>query len=177
MSTLVYQVAGRITWDFRRVKKDSAGRGNQLLMLPEARNMTVLVIEKSPWNNNDFSIPYPTYFHPSKVEQVFEWENKMEKQKSPFLFCFASVPRPRRQGSIRGQIFEQCKVAGSKCKVLECEVREGSNCHQSGYVMEVFQSSEFCLQPSADSYTRRSIFYSILAGCIPVFFHPGSAYV
>lgn len=61
--------------------------------------------------------------------------------------------------------------------MLECEVREGSNCHQSGYVMEVFQSSEFCLQPSVDSYTRRSIFDSILAGCIPVFFHPGSAYV
>ncbi|XWS09224.1 hypothetical protein CRYUN_Cryun40dG0067200 [Craigia yunnanensis] len=38
--------------------------------------------------------------------------------------------------------------------------------------MRVFQSSIFCLQPLGDSYTRRSIFDSILAGCIPVLFHP-----
>lgn len=40
----------------------------------------------------------------------------------------------------------------------------------------MFQSSQFCLQPQGDSYTRRSAFDSMLAGCIPVFFHPGSAY-
>ncbi|KAI4344978.1 hypothetical protein L6164_012148 [Bauhinia variegata] len=42
--------------------------------------------------------------------------------------------------------------------------------------MKVFQSSVFCLQPPGDSLTRRSTFDSILAGCIPVFFHPKSAY-
>uniref|UniRef100_J3NEC9 Exostosin GT47 domain-containing protein n=1 Tax=Oryza brachyantha TaxID=4533 RepID=J3NEC9_ORYBR len=30
--------------------------------------------------------------------------------------------------------------------------------------------------PRGDSYTRRSVFDAILAGCVPVFFHPGSAY-
>ncbi|KAK8556248.1 hypothetical protein V6N12_002658 [Hibiscus sabdariffa] len=34
----------------------------------------------------------------------------------------------------------------------------------------------FWLKPPGDSYTRRSIFDSILAGCIPVLFHPGTAY-
>lgn len=34
----------------------------------------------------------------------------------------------------------------------------------------------FCLQPPGDSYTRRSTFDAILARCIPVFFHPSSAY-
>ena len=43
--------------------------------------------------------------------------------------------------------------------------------------MKMFQNSIFCLQPPGDSYTRRSTFDSILAGCIPVFFHPGSAYI
>lgn len=42
--------------------------------------------------------------------------------------------------------------------------------------MKVFQSSVFCLQPPGDSHTRRSAFDSMLAGCIPVFFNPGSAY-
>ncbi|KAJ0034221.1 hypothetical protein Pint_25626 [Pistacia integerrima] len=42
--------------------------------------------------------------------------------------------------------------------------------------MKVFQDSVFCLQPPGDSYTRRSLFDSILVGCIPIFFHPASAY-
>ncbi|CAI0453194.1 unnamed protein product [Linum tenue] len=42
--------------------------------------------------------------------------------------------------------------------------------------MTVFENSVFCLQPPGDSYTRRSTFDAILAGCIPVFFHPGTAY-
>lgn len=42
--------------------------------------------------------------------------------------------------------------------------------------MKTFHSSVFCLQPAGDSCTRRSTFDSILAGCIPVFFHPCSAY-
>ncbi|OIV99392.1 hypothetical protein TanjilG_17202 [Lupinus angustifolius] len=172
-----FMVAGRITWDFRRIKRDSEDWGNQLLVLPETKNMTVLVIEKSPWANNDFAIPYPTYFHPSRVDQVFSWLRKMRKQKRPYLFCFAGAPRPGREDSIRGHLFNQCRIAEKKCKLLECQVREESKCHQPAYVMEVFQSSEFCLQPPGDSYTRRSIFDSILAGCIPVFFHPGSAYI
>lgn len=43
--------------------------------------------------------------------------------------------------------------------------------------MSVFQKSVFCLQPRGDSYTRRSTFDLIIAGCIPVFFHSGTAYV
>jgi hypothetical protein len=40
--------------------------------------------------------------------------------------------------------------------------------------MKLFEESQFCLQPQGDSPTRKSIFDSMLAGCIPVFFHPHS---
>jgi hypothetical protein len=43
--------------------------------------------------------------------------------------------------------------------------------------MRLFQTATFCLQPPGDSYTRRSVFDSIVAGCIPVFFHQVSAYL
>ena len=43
-------------------------------------------------------------------------------------------------------------------------------------VIGMFQNSIFCLQPPGDAYTRRSTFDSMLAGCIPVFFHPHTAY-
>jgi septum formation topological specificity factor MinE len=77
--------------------------------------------------------------------------------------------------SIRGQLIDQCR-SSSVCKLLECDLGE-SKCHSPSTIMKMFQSSLFCLQPQGDSYTRRSAFDSMLAGCIPVFFHPGSAYV
>lgn len=167
-------VAGRITWDFRRESDNGSDWGNRLMALPEIKNMTILGIESSPWSSNEFAIPYPTYFHPSKDYEVFEWQNKIRMKKRRFLYSFVGAPRPNSQESIRGNIISQCLASRRKCKLLDCKVK---NCHNPVFVMEMFQRSKFCLQPSGDSFTRRSTFDSILAGCIPVFFHPGSAYI
>ncbi|KAI4338984.1 hypothetical protein MLD38_023978 [Melastoma candidum] len=169
-----FLVAGRITWDFRRLSEDESDWGNKLLFLPAARNMSMLVVESSPWNANDFGIPYPTYFHPEKDSDVFFWQERMRRLERKWLFSFAGAPRPDNPKSIRGQIIEQCKRSDAG-KLLECDFGE-SKCHSPSSIMQMFQSSLFCLQPQGDSFTRRSAFDSMLAGCIPVFFHPGSAY-
>lgn len=169
-----FLVAGRITWDFRRLTDTDSDWGNNLLFLPAAKNMSMLVVESSPWNANDFGIPYPTYFHPAKDSDVFAWQDRMRKLERKWLFSFAGAPRPGNPKSIRGQILDECKKT-SACKLLECDFGE-SKCHSPSSIMQMFQSSLFCLQPQGDSYTRRSAFDSMLAGCIPVFFHPGSAY-
>lgn len=171
-----FMVAGRITWDFRRWTDEDSNWGNKLMLLPESKNMTMLTIESSPWNSNDFAIPYPTYFHPSMDTEVFHWQNRMRRQKRRILFSFAGGPRPNLQDSIRNDIIDQCRAARRKCRLLECSTGP-DKCHKPVFVMKMFQGSVFCLQPPGDSLTRRSIFDSILAGCIPVFFHPGSAYV
>ncbi|KAJ8899268.1 hypothetical protein K2173_017303 [Erythroxylum novogranatense] len=169
-----FLVAGRITWDLRRLSDEESDWGNKLLFLPAAKNMSMLVVESSPWNANDFGIPYPTYFHPAKDADVFIWQDRMRKLERKWLFSFAGAPRPDNPKSIRGQIIDQCKHS-KVCKLLECDFGE-SKCHSPSSIMQMFQSSLFCLQPQGDSYTRRSAFDSMLAGCIPVFFHPGSAY-
>ncbi|KAH7690891.1 Exostosin-like protein [Dioscorea alata] len=169
-----FLVGGRITWDFRRLTELESDWGNKLLFLPASKNMTMLVVESSPWNANDYAIPYPTYFHPDKDADVFLWQDRMRKLERKWLFSFAGAPRPDNPKSIRGQLIEQCKKS-SVCKLLECDFGE-SKCHSPSSIMQMFQSSLFCLQPQGDSYTRRSAFDSMLAGCIPVFFHPGSAY-
>lgn len=169
-----FLVAGRITWDFRRLTDEESDWGNKLLFLPAAKNMSMLVVESSPWNANDFGIPYPTYFHPATDSDVFLWQDRMRKLERKWLFSFAGAPRPGNVKSIRGQIIEQCKNSPVG-KLLECDFGE-SKCHSPSSIMQMFQSSLFCLQPQGDSYTRRSAFDSMLAGCIPVFFHPGSAY-
>ncbi|CAL0326848.1 unnamed protein product [Lupinus luteus] len=169
-----FLVGGRITWDFRRLSEQESDWGNKLLFLPAAKNMTMLVVESSPWNANDFGIPYPTYFHPAKDGDVFIWQDRMRNLERKWLFSFAGAPRPDNPKSIRGNLIEQCKRS-KVGKLLECDFGE-SKCHSPSSIMEMFQSSLFCLQPQGDSYTRRSAFDSMLAGCIPVFFHPGSAY-
>ena len=169
-----FLVAGRITWDFRRLTDEETDWGNKLLFLPAAKNMSMLVVESSPWNANDFGIPYPTYFHPAKDADVLIWQDRMRKLERKWLFSFAGAPRPDNPKSIRGQIIDQCKKS-KVGKLLECDFGE-SKCHSPSSIMQMFQSSLFCLQPQGDSYTRRSAFDSMLAGCIPVFFHPGSAY-
>ncbi|XP_047315879.1 xyloglucan galactosyltransferase MUR3-like [Impatiens glandulifera] len=169
-----FLVAGRITWDFRRLSEKESDWGSKLLFLPAAKNMSMLVVESSPWNANDFAIPYPTYFHPAKDNDVFTWQDRMRKLDRKWLFSFAGAPRPNDPKSIRGKLIDQCK-SSNKCKLLECDLGE-SKCHSPSSIMQMFQTSLFCLQPQGDSFTRRSAFDSMLAGCIPVFFHPGSAY-
>ncbi|WCJ20513.1 Exostosin family protein [Euphorbia peplus] len=171
-----FLVAGRITWDFRRPTDEPSGWGNKLMLLPESKNMTILTIESSPWHGNDFAIPYPSYFHPSSDKQVYNWQNRMKKVKRKYLFSFVGGPRPPNKDKIRAKVVEQCRFSSKRCKLLECQDK-GNKCYKPINVMKFFQASSFCLQPPGDSYTRRSTFDSILAGCIPVFFHPGSAYV
>jgi len=169
-------VAGRITWDFRRsANKKDPDWGTKFLYLPEAKNMTALVIESSPWNNNDFGIPYPTYFHPANDQDVFQWQDRMRRHDRKYLFSFAGAPRPDRPDSIRNQLINQCE-SSKKCMMVHCNNWK-NKCHNPPELMKVFQDSVFCLQPPGDSYTRRSTFDSMLGGCIPVFFHPGSAYI
>lgn len=172
-----FMVCGRITWDFRRVGANVSAWGSTVMVLPETQNMTMLTIESSPWDRNDFAIPYPTYFHPSSDAQVREWQSRMRKQRRRSLFCFAGAPRPNLEESIRGQIMAQCAAAKRNCRLMECKDDDKHSCLKPTNVMKMFQNSVFCLQPPGDSFTRRSTFDSILAGCIPVFFTPASAYV
>lgn len=169
-------VAGRTTWDFRSLTSIDRNWGNNLMYLPQAKNVTILSLESSHSIKRDFAIPYPTNFHPSSNDQVIEWQNKMRKQKRKYLFSFIGAPRPQQQDSIRGEIISQCLGAGKKCKWLDCKSSSSENCDNPSYVTEMFRRSTFCLQPRGDTATRRSTFDSILAGCIPVFFHTHTAY-
>ncbi|KAK4772533.1 hypothetical protein SAY86_014308 [Trapa natans] len=176
-----FLVAGRISWDFRRETFNDSDWGTNLLVLPEVKQMTSLVLESTLIPDaTDFAIPYPTYFHPASDADVIHWQNRMRRLKRPFLFSFAGARRPNLPNSIRDEIIDQCRASTNsrtrnRCKLLECYSR-GNTCYRPVNLIQLFQESTFCLQPQGDSYTRRSTFDSILTGCIPVFFHSGSAY-
>ncbi|CAL0314671.1 unnamed protein product [Lupinus luteus] len=169
-----FMVGGRIGFDFRRRTENSSDWGTSLMFLPETINMAFLPLETSTYEN-DFPIPYPTYFHPSNDKEILQWQERMRRMKRTHLFSFAGAPRPNATKSIRSDLIQHCQSSKS-CKLLNCYVKNENKCDDPVHVMQVFQSSVFCLQPPGDSYTRRSTFDSILGGCIPVFFNQNSAY-
>ncbi|XP_074270225.1 putative xyloglucan galactosyltransferase GT11 [Silene latifolia] len=171
-----FLIAGRITWDFGRRSDNTStpeGWGNHLLDLPEFRNMTTLLLEASPTSKSEMGIPYPTYFHPSSGNEVVNWQEKMREKPRPHLYSFAGAPRPYMKDSLRNVIIDQCLASRAR----HCEFLHVNLSVTPENIMNLFQKSDFCLQPPGDSYTRKSTFDTILAGCIPVLFHPGSAYV
>uniref|UniRef100_K4AJQ2 Exostosin GT47 domain-containing protein n=1 Tax=Setaria italica TaxID=4555 RepID=K4AJQ2_SETIT len=179
-----FMVAGRTSWELERKADVDEEWGTKLLTLPAIRNMTALILETSPWDRDNFgtseartwsslAIPYPTYFHPEAAADVAAWQEKVRRAERPWHFSFAGAPRPGSKKTIRAEIIRQCG-ASSRCNLFDCG--SGASCYWPGGATRVFESSEFCLQPRGDTLTRRSTFDAILAGCIPVFFHPGSAY-
>ncbi|XP_057533629.1 xyloglucan galactosyltransferase KATAMARI1 homolog [Amaranthus tricolor] len=167
-------VAGRISWDFLRNDSTSENNwGNKLLNLPESKNMTVITIESTGDGEYEFSVPYPTNFHPLHDIELLEFQEQVRKiSERPYLFAFAGAPRPRMRDSTRGELISQCKNSSdhNRCILINCRHNK-SSCKSPTYISDMFRQSKFCLQSSGDSYTRRSTFDSILAGCIPVFFH------
>uniref|UniRef100_A0ACD5TSR0 Uncharacterized protein n=1 Tax=Avena sativa TaxID=4498 RepID=A0ACD5TSR0_AVESA len=169
-----FLLLGRPTWDFLR--DPSTGWGNVLMTYPAVRNMTVLTLEASPWHGNDFAVPYPSHFHPSSDAEVVAWQSRMRGLDRQWLWCFAGASRPSGKRTVRAQIIEQCGRS-SRCAMLGKAAAPAPGSYAPGQAMRLLESADFCLQPRGDSYTRKSTFDAILAGCIPVFFHPVSAYL
>ncbi|KAF2582999.1 hypothetical protein F2Q68_00001284 [Brassica cretica] len=172
-----FLVTGRISRDFRRNPDNNSLWGTNLMLLPESQNISFLTIERSPTSHNEFAIPYPTYFHPTSTFEIRQWQDKIKLTNRTVLFSFAGAQRPSRSqnGLVRTQVIQQCKSSSKTCRFLDCDVK-ANGCDDPMSLMKLFESSVFCLQPPGDSLTRRSVFDSILAGCIPVFFNQGSAY-
>ncbi|CDP09750.1 unnamed protein product [Coffea canephora] len=165
-------VLGKITWDFRRYDRESWG--TRFLELDEMQNPIKLLIERQPWRINDIGIPHPTYFHPQTDDDIITWQLKLIRSRRGSLVSFAGAARSGAPKNIRSILIEQCTSASNgNCRFLNC----GSGaCDQPESLIELFMESEFCLQPPGDSATRKSVFDSLISGCIPVLFDPFTAY-
>ena len=127
-------------------------------------------------HEHEYSVPYPTYFHPRSDAEVRRWQDSVRGLERRWLMAFVGAPRPDSPKHIRQWIIAQCAEAPSTCGQLGCAFGS-SQCHSPNEIMRLFQTATFCLQPPGDSYTRRSVFDSMVAGCIPVFFDRMTAYV
>ncbi|CAN4095242.1 unnamed protein product [Withania somnifera] len=163
-------VLGKISWDFRRYS--NSNWGSRFLELDEMQNPVKLLIERQPWHLNDIGIPHPTFFHPQSDNDIITWQLKVIKANRQSLVSFAGAPRPDAPESIRSILINQC-ISTYECRFLNCS---SGACDQPESIIELFMDSEFCLQPPGDSPTRKSVFDSLISGCIPVIFDPFTAY-
>ncbi|XVF10614.1 hypothetical protein REPUB_Repub07fG0197800 [Reevesia pubescens] len=136
------------------------------------QNSMKLLIERQPWHINDIGIPHPTYFHPHSDDDIITWQLKIIRSNRKNLVSFAGAARPDASENIRSILINHCNSDETKCRFLNCS---SGGC-QPESVIELFMVSEFCLQPPGDSPTRKSVFDSLVSGCIPVLFDPLTAY-
>ncbi|XP_030551633.2 probable xyloglucan galactosyltransferase GT20 [Rhodamnia argentea] len=165
-------VLGKISWDFRRNR--GSKWGNQFLEHDQMQNPIKILIERQPWHANDIGVPHPTSFHPHSDDDIITWQQRIIGSRRKNLVSFAGATRPELPDNIRTLLIDQCNSADEgKCHFLDC--RSGQ-CAGPETIIELFTESEFCLQPPGDSPTRKSLFDSLVAGCIPVLFDPFTAY-
>ncbi|KAL8106847.1 hypothetical protein AgCh_023585 [Apium graveolens] len=156
------------------LSRDDSPWGSTFLNLEEMQNPIKLLIERQPWHVNDIGIPHPTYFHPHSDEDIISWQFKIIQSSRNNLVSFAGGARPDSPDSIRSVLINQCTLASTgTCKFQNCS---SGGCDQPESIIKLFFESEFCLQPLGDSPTRKSVFDSLISGCIPVFFGPFTTY-
>ncbi|KAM0866435.1 hypothetical protein ACQ4PT_042626 [Festuca glaucescens] len=176
-----FMIAAKTTWMFRHLEGDGNATdrvcGNDFLEHPESGNMTVLTYESHIWERRDFAVPYPSYFHPTSANAVAEWQARARAADRPRLFAFAGARRANGILPIRDRIIDSC-ASSSRCGLVDCShgLQGFLTCRSPRRLVSAFASSRFCLQPHGDSFMRRSSVDSIMAGCIPVFFHEESTF-
>ncbi|XP_047948972.1 xyloglucan galactosyltransferase XLT2-like [Salvia hispanica] len=168
-----FLMLGRLTWAFRRLTDDDTEWGSSLLYMPLMKNVLRLTVERFRWDELEFSVPYPTAFHPRSESDIRQWQAWIRARKRPTLFTFVGATREKIRNDFRSVLMEYCtKKETTSCRVVDCWKTPCSD--GAPAILEAFLGSDFCLQPKGDGLTRRSAFDCMLAGSIPVYFWRGS---
>ncbi|KAE9449664.1 hypothetical protein C3L33_18436, partial [Rhododendron williamsianum] len=164
----------RTTWDFRRSREDD-GWGSSFLSVPDILEHVVhLSVERNMWDDLEVAVPYPTVFHPRSESDIVEWQSFVRSRQRNHLFTFLGGPREFIENGLRGVLQKQCLDEPIACRQVDCY---GNNCGVDGTkaIMVAFLDSDFCLQ-EGDTFSKHAVVECMLAGSIPVFFSPETAY-
>ena len=162
------------------------GIGAKVFLCTICQNCSVLTIETTPtftarkyYANKSkkywYAVPYPSAFHYYEGVETLPWSRKSWLGARQYLSLFiGSVETSTPKSNIlRRRMQSQCKSAGSTCLWFDAAHSCSGVVNQS-HAMLLYRDSIFCLAPPGDSLTRKSLFDSFSAGCIPVVFIKGS---
>ncbi len=166
------------------------GIGVKTFFMQICQNCTTITIETSPTQTAIkgrtrkywYGAPYPSSFHWHKDIKTLPWEPKTAREiassksgkERPLLALFIGSLRTSQpnSNSLRRLLYNQCQDDA------ECEWHTTRHACtgvlNATTIMLRLRDSVFCPAPTGDSITRKSIFDSLVAGCIPVLFSRAS---
>eukprot|EP01038_Epipyxis_sp_PR26KG_P008500 gene8500-11492_t len=127
---------------------------------------------------NWHAVPFPSDYHYNMnitAPILPPWERatfpRLLHNNQQIIISFLGTTKVFNQvsTSIREALVLQCNNHSDICKHVEYYHEYDRSQHI------ISRDSIFCLQPPGNLPTRKSVFDSILSGCIPVFFHPLTA--
>ena len=154
------------------------GIGTKTFFMQICQNCTTVTIETSPTKTSIkgrsrkywYAVPYPSSFHWHENIKTLPWEVDGERHLLALFIGSLKTSQPNSNHLRR--------ILNSHCQEPECKwVKTAHAC--SGVIkqqdnMLLLRKSIFCPAPTGDSITRKSIFDSLVAGCIPVLFSRAS---
>ncbi|XP_046375217.2 probable xyloglucan galactosyltransferase GT17 [Haliotis rufescens] len=176
-----------------RIEREQAEKEYPLLMNPNCKSVTYIVIEKESLseyrkvlgleNQRVIVAPYPSYVHQynsNSASQAISSPGLGARQV--LIFVAASVKNNEFRRSVLDQMSH--KVTGVSFERVIHLLNEHGDELPGGVFLNTIecqtghenitigwmQKSVFCLQPPGDSPTRKSFYDSIQSGCIPVIF-------
>ena len=156
------------------------GIGVKTFFMQICQNCTTITIETSPTKTAIkgrsrkywYAAPYPSSFHWHEKIKTLPWAEDGLRHLLVLFIGSLKTSQPN-SNTLRRLLNTQCEQYPSECKW----VRTAHSC--TGVInqtetMLLLRKSVFCPAPTGDSITRKSIFDSLVAGCIPVLFSRAS---
>lgn len=123
------------------------------------------------------SVPYPSSFHYTERVKRAAWvsaddsteiHNHLDKNHrvTHAIYIGGMHTANKMSNRLRRQLAESCNAVEDRECTWIAMGKAGAR-YSAADVLKQYESSTFCLHPPGDSPTRKGIFDSLLAGCIP----------
>jgi hypothetical protein len=156
------------------------GIGVKVFFMQICQNCTTITNETTPPRTPNksrppqhwYAAPYPSSYHWHEDIKELPWLAPASDRKILALFIGSVKTSQPNSNSLRKLLYDQCVVD------KECQWHKTAHaCNgvvNAGAVMSLLRLSQYCPAPTGDSITRKSIFDSLVAGCVPVLFSKAS---
>jgi hypothetical protein len=167
------------------------GIGTKTFFMQICQNCTTITIETSPTKTAIkgrsrkywYAVPYPSSFHYYDGIKTLPWIQNKSKPRNIFALFIGSVKTSQPNSNVlRRLLHTQCMESQTQSSIGNTKsnclwVKTAHSCTgvigQQNMMLQL-RNSIFCPAPTGDSITRKGIFDSLIAGCIPVLFSQAS---
>jgi xyloglucan galactosyltransferase MUR3 len=155
------------------------GIGTKNFFMSICQNCTVLTIETTPTNIGIsgrslkywYAVPYPSSFHWYEGLKERPWSVRKETERDILAIFIGSVKTETpSSNALRRALFAECSLRPDEECQWHLTAHTCTGVLNQSSSMLLYHRAKYCLAPTGDSLTRKSLFDSFLSGCVPVIF-------